>query len=182
MTAPALDLSERDVLTVLRTVLLSVLADNVEVILTEINRVPEPAGDDFVLMTPVTRPRLGTNIAIYTDGFPDAPSTVGVRQATQIGIQLDVHGPNSATTTQTITTLSRSMVWCDAFRAVRDGIAPLYADDPRQSVFVNQEGQMEVRWTIDLMLQANPTVTLAQEFFSTATVVPQSVAAIFPVE
>jgi hypothetical protein len=51
----------------LRSFILSLLPDGVEVIKGQTNRVPPPAGSNFVVMTPVRRDRLSTNI----DGFVD---------------------------------------------------------------------------------------------------------------
>jgi hypothetical protein len=53
--------------TTLRSFLLSVLPSGVEVIEGQDNRVPEPSGTDFVVMTTIQRRRLETNIEIYAD-------------------------------------------------------------------------------------------------------------------
>lgn len=54
--------TQSSVLKVLRAFLLNVLPSKVEVILAQVNRVPEPKAKDFVLMTPIRRQRLGTNL------------------------------------------------------------------------------------------------------------------------
>jgi len=61
--------SESDTFTVLRSWLLDVLPAGVEVIKAQINRVPEPKVGDFVVMTPVRRPRLTTNVDTCEDTF-----------------------------------------------------------------------------------------------------------------
>jgi hypothetical protein len=66
MSAP-LSLSESQTLTALRSFLLSVLPAGIEVIRGQDNRVSEPDGDDFVVMTPMLRTRLETNVAAYDD-------------------------------------------------------------------------------------------------------------------
>jgi len=65
MTNPIISLTDATVFTVLRSFLLSVLPANVEVVRGLVNRVPEPIGADFVVMTPILRQRLETN----TDGY-----------------------------------------------------------------------------------------------------------------
>ena len=55
------------VLKALRTFLLSILPSKVEVILAQVNRVPEPKAKDFVLMTPIRRERLETNVDSAAD-------------------------------------------------------------------------------------------------------------------
>jgi hypothetical protein len=63
--------AESDVVTALRSFLLSVLPAGTSVILGQVNRVPEPAGEDFVVMVPLRRPRLSTNV----DGAEDVRFT-----------------------------------------------------------------------------------------------------------
>lgn len=63
----SLSLTEAQTLTALRTFLLSVLPSGTEVVRGLDNRVPEPAGANFVTMTPISRTRLGTNIDNYQD-------------------------------------------------------------------------------------------------------------------
>lgn len=51
----------------LRTFLLSILPDGVQVFQAQINRVSEPSVSDFVVMTPLRRPRLSTNVDMSAD-------------------------------------------------------------------------------------------------------------------
>lgn len=51
----------------LRAFLLAILPAGIEVVAGQDNRVPEPASDDFVVMTALWRRRLGTNIHRYAD-------------------------------------------------------------------------------------------------------------------
>jgi hypothetical protein len=60
--ATLIDLTEVAVLTGVRAMLLAVLPSGIEVIRAQSNRVPEPLGPDFVVMTPLRRTRLSTNI------------------------------------------------------------------------------------------------------------------------
>lgn len=58
-----------EIKTVLRAFVLSILPSGVEVIAGQDNRVPEPTGPDFVVMTPGRRGRLATNIDTFADCF-----------------------------------------------------------------------------------------------------------------
>lgn len=58
---------DAQILTCLRTFLVSVLPSTVEVVKGQVNRVPEPASPDFVLMTPILRERSSTNVDTFTD-------------------------------------------------------------------------------------------------------------------
>lgn len=64
---PTLSLTEAQVLTALRSFLLSVLPSGTEVVRGQDNRVPEPGVANFVVMTPLMQPRLGTNEVSYFD-------------------------------------------------------------------------------------------------------------------
>lgn len=54
-------------LTALRNFLISVLPTGTDVILAQVNRVPEPTSANFCVMTPISRARLGTNIDVCID-------------------------------------------------------------------------------------------------------------------
>ena len=64
---PTLSITKSLTLTAVRSFLLGVLPPGVEVVKGQINRVPEPAGPDFVVITPMLRNRLGTNFEMYVD-------------------------------------------------------------------------------------------------------------------
>lgn len=59
--------AQADIQTVLRSFLLSILPSGTEVFEGQDSRVSEPSADNFVIMTPLTRARLGTNIHVYAD-------------------------------------------------------------------------------------------------------------------
>lgn len=170
MTAPTINITESQTLQALRTVLIGWLPAGVEVIKGQPNRVAEPAGSDFVVMTPILRERLGTNQATFTDTYPSTTQTRQDVQATRVTVQLDVHGPAAADNVQVISTLLRSEVATDAFEATGFDVAPLYAGDPRQAPFLNAEQQIETRWTLDAVMQTSPVVTTAQDFAGSLSV------------
>lgn len=62
-----LDLTEAAMMTAMRTFLLSVLPAGTDVFKSQVNRVPEPACPNFVMMTPTLRTRLATNRDDYQD-------------------------------------------------------------------------------------------------------------------
>jgi len=228
---PTLAISQGDALTALRAFLTGVVAPTTAVVRAQVNRVPEPEGSDFVVMTPISQKRLETNETTYLDnilvgsiagttltvssvtrgsiqagalltdtvwptmnvaantivgaqltGTPGGAGTyavtpsqtlasetlyAGVRAdlvATELVVQLDVHGPASADNVRVIDTLFRSEYGVDAFATSGLEIRPLYADDARQVPFINAEQQYEDRWTIDVHMQANPVVRTPQLF------------------
>lgn len=218
---------ETALLTALRSFLLSVLPAGVEVIRGQVNRTAPPKGA-FVVMTPLTRRRLSTNVdefndaslvgsiasgvlivtnvmfgqvrvsaPLYAEGVADGTiitaanpdgtfavqpaQTVTSRQmfagvaeymqATEVTFQLDVHGKDSADNAQIISTLFRDEYACASFSASGYDVQPLYTSEPRQMPFITGESQYEDRWSIDVVLQANPVVTAPQQFAGALSVV-----------
>lgn len=82
-------------------------------------------------------------------------------QPTEVTVQVDVHGPNSANNTQTIATLFRDEYSTALLPAT---IKPLFVEDRGQQPFINGEQQWETRWVLDLHLQVNAEIRTPQEF------------------
>lgn len=176
-----LGLTEAQTLTALRGFLIGALPAGIEVIRAEINRVPEPQAGDFVVMTPTLRKRLATNIDTYSDPFPTSGGTQTAALITEVTVQVDVHGPNSADNIQIITTMFRDQYAVDALSASGFAVAPLYAGDARQTPFMNSEQQYEFRWTVDLALQTTPVVTVQQDFADAVNVTLAPVEVVAPI-
>lgn len=226
--------TQSNVMAALRSFLLAVLPAGVEVLQAQLNRVPEPSGANYVLMTPRRLTRLRTNVdrswdALFTGSIagatmtitavdPDlpgrlavgstvfgvgvAPGTlvaalgsgsggvgtyavtpaqnvasralsagmVTVEQGTEVAVQLDFHSDTkvdvSGDMASTVGTLFRSGFAVRQF-ASQDpnyGVVPLYADDPAQRPFFNDQQQAETRWVVEAMLQANIVVSVPQQF------------------
>ena len=235
--------TQSDIMAALRTFLLSILPAGTDVVQTQINRVPEPRGSDFVLMTPIRRTRLETNVDSYADvafvgsiagttltvtevelgtiqigavlfgsnivtgsaisGFLTGSGGVGTYSVTPaqnaastvmacgaeaflqpitLTVQLDVHGPASPDNAQVISTLFRDDYATTAFLGINPAVIPLYADDPREMPFVNDQNQYEWRWVITAELQANQAVAAPLQFMDVATVGIKEVEAFYPIE
>lgn len=155
--------TESDTLHIVGTWLQSVLPSGVTVTKAYDNSVPMPTGD-FVMMTALTRKRLATN----GESYPwDAQSLSGDRIATEsleAVIQVDVFGPNAADNAQIVQGLWRDRNAVTFFTDASFAGAPLYASDPRQLSFVNGQENYENRWSIDLHMQVNATITTTQDF------------------
>jgi hypothetical protein len=103
-----------------------------------------------------------------------------IEQDTEVLMQLDVHGPNSADNAQVISMLMRDPYGVTFFEGLDLGVTPLHADDPKQVPFVNDQNQFENRWIVEARLQVNPVVSVPQQYADSATVTPISVTARFP--
>lgn len=133
------------------------------IIVGQVNRVASPEGD-FVVFWPLRRPRLGTNF----DHDRGADSATDITQPTEVVMQIDVHGPNSADNAQVISTLFRDDFAVELLAAT--GLSPFFADDPRQMPFVTAANQYEDRWVLEAHFQIDPTVTIAQQFATALTI------------
>jgi hypothetical protein len=160
----SLSLTETQVLTALRSFLMLVLPTGTEVVRGLDNRVPEPSGVNFVVMTPVLRARLETNTTTFQDNYPVSAGLRTDLQPIKLTVQIDVHGPQAADNTQIITTLWRSEWATIQFAASGYDVVPLYTDEPKQLPYLNGEQQVEIRWVIDAVMQTNPVVTTTQDF------------------
>lgn len=137
-------------------------ASPIPIIRGQVNRVPEPNGTDFVVLWPVTRERMNMNVDTWQ--IVEAPTMVDAMQSTQVTIQADIHGPVSADNAAKLSTLFRDQFGVSSFQDQGFDLAPLYTSDPRQMPFDNGEQQVEERWTIDLTMQANVTISTAMQF------------------
>lgn len=156
----------------IRAWLLSVLPDGVEVFQAQENRVPEPIGPDFVMMTMRSQTRLATNLETW-DPQAEDPTEIEIQQSGRRVMQLDFHGRAGGDYCQTVAILWRSPGACTALEPA--GLLPLYADDGKQIPFVNGEKQYENRWTMDIAFQASPMVLAPQEFAAILSVELQGI-------
>ena len=85
-------------------------------------------------------------------------------QPTEVTIQVNLYGPSAADYVQIVSTLLRDFYAAEAFAASGLPVAPLYAGEPRQTPFDDAESQYEISWSVDVVLQVNAVVTVAQQF------------------
>jgi hypothetical protein len=130
--------------------------------------------DGTVIVAPLTGSGgLGSYAVMPAQEVENASMAAGRRLATesvQMAIQVDVYGPNSGNFAQIISAMFRDGFAVDQFAAISPAISPLYADDPRQLAFSDGEQQYENRWSIDVELQVDQTVTVPQQFADTLKV------------
>lgn len=164
MTA-TVDITQTVIFTALRACLVDVLpVDPGNIVRGQQNRVPMPGGVDFVIMTLTGERLLSKTVRTYDPSDDPAPA-LGKRYSvrhTQFNVQLDCYGGNSQRNAQIVATLVPDLYGCDYMRPY--AVQPLYCDDPVQLPLTTGEDQYLERWTVPLALQANPTVSTAQDF------------------
>jgi hypothetical protein len=105
-------------------------------------------------------------------------------QNTEIVVQLDCHSATvtgSADYAQTISTMLRDDYAVQNFAESGFAVFPLYADDPKQMPFINDQNQWETRWIVMAHLQANQTISgISQQFAAALKVQTISVDAAYP--
>lgn len=166
MTKPTITPSEDTVMTDIRAFFLAIVPDGVEVFKGQANRVPEPMGVNFIVMTPTGRLRLSTNVVTWDRSNPNV-ATLQHAHDTQFEVQLDIHGPGGSDIAGLIATLIRDGWGCDQLDP--SVVQPLYATDGHQAPFVNAEQQWENRWTMTAAFQIVPIVSTDQQFAVTLT-------------
>lgn len=151
--------TEQAILTSVRGFLLEATGNTLEVVQGQVNRVPEPESDTFVVFWPAGRHRLSTNRNTYDtlDNLREITTPM------ELIVQADVHGATSsaADIAQDIYSLWRDPFACSV---LGDVAQPLFCEDPVQMPFANGEKQTENRWVLRLHLQANMTVSTPQDF------------------
>lgn len=149
----------------LRTFLVQdVVPRGVEVLQGQQNRVPQPAGKHYVIMSAASRAFQSSSYRDY-DPPPTGemvPGTVDISRSTGVTIQLDFYGPDSSDYAQRFATLFRDDYGYQAF-AGKD-VTPLYCDNGQQMPLTNAEKQYEARWMIQAVLQVNPAVSTPMQF------------------
>jgi hypothetical protein len=111
--------------------------------------------------------------------------TQSIEQPAKFTVQLDFHSADisdAGDMAQTVSTLFRDTFGTDQFAAQDPnyGVVPLYADDPKQTPFLNDQQQYEWRWVVEALLQANQVLSIPQQFADSVEITPVSVVAAYP--
>lgn len=88
----SVSLTQSATLKALRSFLLGVLPAGVQVVRGQDNRVPEPLVDNFVVMTPIRRERLATNVDSYEDAYFTGSIAGGILTVTSLAYGQIVNG------------------------------------------------------------------------------------------
>lgn len=143
-----------------------------------INRASMPSSA-FINMLAEVSGRLRTNVHTWNS----TTQTQTAEQGTKVKVSLEAFGPLSHDWIKMVEVLWRDVYGVDNFKAILATVAPgatgapLYSDEPYQSVLVNGEEQYEDCWAMDLYLQCNFQVTVGQQSATSLSVVPINVNA-----
>jgi hypothetical protein len=161
--------TQDDVFASFQTLFATLVPVGTKVLRGPIDRAAQPT-NDHVVITPIHRKRLRTNIVTDNpppDG-PDPNGTVAMEQGVKLEVQVDFYGEVAATNwLDAFTTVFRSEYAVDALKPV---CSPLYADEGRMVPLVTGEEQYLERWMVRTFVQYNPVVTAPQQYADTLEV------------
>ena len=103
-------------------------------------------------------------------------------QDSEFVVQLDFHSPDTLAGdfAKAVSTSFRDEYATSFFAALSpplNSVTPLYADDPEQRPFINENDQYEWRWVLEAHLEADQTVTVPQQYADAASITVVDVAA-----
>lgn len=160
-------ITQEDVYTRLRALVLDVVPAGVEVVQGLGNRAAMPIGaTGFVCMTMIGRTLHRTPEETW-DKVDLNPDALSIEQGTLVKIQLDCYGPVSGDWAEMLAAILRTDY---AVQLLGPTVVPLHADDPIQAALVNGEEQYEERWIVGANLQYNPVIMTPQQFADTLVV------------
>ncbi|VVE82844.1 phage neck terminator protein [Pandoraea sputorum] len=163
-----ISVSQSDVMTAVRSFLLGVVPNGVEVVQGYDNRLPAPTGPNYVQFWMVGNTRLSTNWNEYvgnTQPLPDPQDgKMQARMGTEARVQIDFYGPAAQEYADMVATLWRDDYACQAFATINPEIQPLHVDDAKNMPIVDGESQYEQRFMVEASLQFNPVTSVPQDF------------------
>lgn len=131
--------------------------------------------------------QLGTYVVNNSQNVASGPVSAGttsVQMNALARVQLDFHSNDqtSADLANVVSTLMRDQYAIDQFanQTPHFDVTPIHADDAAQRPFLNDSQQVEFRWVVEALLQANIVITVPQQFADTAALSLKSVFAEFP--
>lgn len=133
-----------------------------------------PADNDYIVYTPITSTRHGTNIAtLHAKGVEpeyNAPDTD--QKLLQVDLQVDCYGHKAFNYAQGIETFARAGRCNEWLSQNKMGIRVLYANDPFNATIVDDTHQYVTRWTVMLSICNTVSTTDNIPWIDTVTVTP----------
>jgi hypothetical protein len=168
---PNINISDNDVYNALCAFVNLIVPPGTPILRGQTNRVPMPSVDCVILTTIGAPDRIGTN---FDQVFPT--ETLITADFTY-SVQVDFYSLYAASWA-----MSGELLWRDkaAWYVMPAGIKPLYSEGRMQLPLVGAENQWIQRWTLTLVLDYQPTLTLETDSCNTATVIPEPIDVFYP--
>lgn len=143
--------------------------------------------DGTVIQSQTSGPAGGAGVYVISQAQTVSTETMAAGQKTleqgaEVVVQCDFHTADNTASdaAQTVSTVFRDEYGVQLFEDQGLGVVPLYADDPRQMPFFNDQAQAEWRWVVDAHMQINQVVTVSQQYADVTAVVLKSVDVVAP--
>ena len=177
-----LDISDDAIYTALSALIAVIVPGSTPINRGQQNRIPMPA-EDCVYITTIGAPRrIGTNADQIVVNESQSPPVVTGFDALMTAdfeytIQADFYSPDAESWA-----LAMELLWRDkiGWALMPDGMKPLYSEGLQQLPIVGAENQWIQRWTMTLVLDYQPTLTLPIQAMTTAEVIPEPIDVFFP--
>lgn len=91
---------------------------------------------------------------------PLPPDEAVIQNSVEVRFQIDFYGALAASRGRTVENLWRNGYACERLMVCQ----PLYVQSYNRNVYINDSNQYEDRWILDVALQYNPQVTVAQDY------------------
>lgn len=98
---------------------------------------------------------------------PLPPDEASIQNSVEVRFQLDFYGPHAQKRSRTVATLWKNYYACEKLTVCQ----PLYVQSYNRHVYINDSNLYEDRWILDLGLQYNPEITVAQDYADAPPVV-----------
>lgn len=98
---------------------------------------------------------------------PLPPDAAAIQNSVEVRLQLDFYGVMAEQRSRVVATLWRTNFACERLLVCQ----PLYVQSYNRHPYINDSNQYEERWIMDLGLQYNPQVNVAQGFSNSPPVI-----------
>lgn len=137
-----------------------------------------PRENDYIVYTPITQTRIGTNIStLYADNVQptqNAPETD--QKLLQVDVQVDCYGSKAFAYAEGIETFAGSLKCINWLRQQKMGIRVLYASNPLDATLVDDTRQYVTRYVVTLSLAVPVSVTTLGPWIEEIDVTPNSIS------
>ena len=120
-----------------------------------------PADDDYIVYTPISQTRIGTNVAtLHAENIDDDKNAPDVNQRlTRVDVQIDCYGDNAFDYASAIETFAGSLRCNEWLEQSNMALRVLYASNPMNGTLIDETAQFVPRWIVTLSVEIVSSVT-----------------------
>ena len=132
-----------------------------------------PVDNDYIVYTPISQIRIGTNVETIDQGELDETKNATVTNAKlmRVDVQIDCYGDNSFDYAQGIETFARSARCNEWLNQSNMELRVLHASDPTNGTLIDETAQYVPRWITTLSVETTISVTDEIPWFNEVEIV-----------